>query len=527
MLQRIALFVSIFAFVVCTLGQTPPDIGIEGGEIRVEPAKNGAAVARTVIFFAPAVQGQAAPTLSLRDVKLDDAVIVAFGTPQPISTARGYEWTTVATVTGLPEGDYEALRVGEARLDTEKRSFRYTLTNKPKVSSWTATANIGKVVWTSNKDLPIVVTANGGGGRDVSVLRSTLTDASTANSITPNRFKLCDASTPATTTAFDADCTAPVMQPGKPTTAYVRIDGDNIKAGNYNGAVELQIAGSSQPQSLSLAFSRSSACLMRWGVGAIALGVLVSAFVGVFARSFAARGAAILPATRLADMARARLTMLDSLGFDDSKMSNLRRALNAILEALTKDKVKGFVGSWIPSPFATNATASSAFATYLQERSDRLKVLNFLMDTGVLPAMAEGANKPGPLAVALKHLDRLAIDPAMTIEALRTEIARILALLRDPATKLETVERVDAPLPSTRQLLVTIDTVNLGVWLVWMSVTIVLGTAVLILTNPGFGTGIDFVKCFFWGLGTQIAGDQLAQMRASSATTALGITLPG
>lgn len=44
MLQRIALFVSISAVVVCTLGQTRPEIGIEGGEIRVELAKNGAAV---------------------------------------------------------------------------------------------------------------------------------------------------------------------------------------------------------------------------------------------------------------------------------------------------------------------------------------------------------------------------------------------------------------------------------------------------------------------------------------------------
>jgi hypothetical protein len=73
---------------------------------------------------------------------------------------------------------------------------------------------------------------------------------------------------------------------------------------------------------------------------------------------------------------------------------------------------------------------------------------------------------------------------------------------------------------------VQIDAVNAGVWVAWAVVTLVAGVAALVGTNPGFGTWLDFVKCFFWGLGAQIVGDRLQDAKPSQVAASLGVTLP-
>jgi hypothetical protein len=61
---------------------------------------------------------------------------------------------------------------------------------------------------------------------------------------------------------------------------------------------------------------------------------------------------------------------------------------------------------------------------------------------------------------------------------------------------------------------------------VWGAVTLLAGYAALILSNPGFGTSMDLVACFFWGLGVQIAGQQIQQLTAGNITTALHVGVP-
>jgi len=48
----------------------------------------------------------------------------------------------------------------------------------------------------------------------------------------------------------------------------------------------------------------------------------------------------------------------------------------------------------------------------------------------------------------------------------------------------------------------------------------------LVFSNLGFGVPMDYVYCFFWGLGLPSAGQQLTQMAAGSVTTALRVTIP-
>ena len=75
-------------------------------------------------------------------------------------------------------------------------------------------------------------------------------------------------------------------------------------------------------------------------------------------------------------------------------------------------------------------------------------------------------------------------------------------------------------------LAVELENLRGDVWLVWAAVTLALGFTVLILSNPGFGTGLDLMKSFFWGLGVQVAGQQLQQLTPGKVASRFSLPVP-
>ena len=69
----------------------------------------------------------------------------------------------------------------------------------------------------------------------------------------------------------------------------------------------------------------------------------------------------------------------------------------------------------------------------------------------------------------------------------------------------------------------SIDQISASIWIAWAVLTWIIGFVVLILNQPGFGVPLDFLYCLVWGFGIPAVGQQLT---ATSATTALGVTLP-
>ena len=84
----------------------------------------------------------------------------------------------------------------------------------------------------------------------------------------------------------------------------------------------------------------------------------------------------------------------------------------------------------------------------------------------------------------------------------------------------------DIPLPTRAQLLIRVAHIVGAVWFLWAVLTLITGFAALILTNPAFGVPADYVKCFLWGIGVQMAGQQLQQLGPGSISTALGVSIP-
>jgi hypothetical protein len=49
------------------------------------------------------------------------------------------------------------------------------------------------------------------------------------------------------------------------------------------------------------------------------------------------------------------------------------------------------------------------------------------------------------------------------------------------------------------------------------------GVAVLILTNPGFGTMLELIFCFFWGFGLPTGIEKLQQIGPGGMATIIGM----
>jgi hypothetical protein len=77
-----------------------------------------------------------------------------------------------------------------------------------------------------------------------------------------------------------------------------------------------------------------------------------------------------------------------------------------------------------------------------------------------------------------------------------------------------------------QQLRVELQRLSIAMWVVWAFVTWIGGVGLLVMSNYGFGVGLDYIKCFLWGLGVQVAGQQFQQLAPSSVTTAFNVSVP-
>jgi hypothetical protein len=80
--------------------------------------------------------------------------------------------------------------------------------------------------------------------------------------------------------------------------------------------------------------------------------------------------------------------------------------------------------------------------------------------------------------------------------------------------------------PSAQEVLVQFQRISLAGWGISLVVTILAGLVVLVVTNHGFGTVMDYIKCIFWGLGLPFVTQQMQQLSPTSVFSTLKLSLP-
>jgi hypothetical protein len=136
-------------------------------------------------------------------------------------------------------------------------------------------------------------------------------------------------------------------------------------------------------------------------------------------------------------------------------------------------------------------------------------------------------------------------DPrhAKAVETAASAIATISAA-EDPAVRIREIlatlrTELAIPLPRTasaaaakpghefRSLRLQIAAASLVVWAAWALLSVITGAIFLIYQNPGFGTELDLLTCFTWGLGIAAAGQQASSsIGPGSVAQSIGVKLP-
>jgi hypothetical protein len=357
----------------------------------------------------------------------------------------------------------------------------------------------------------------------VRVVMSTLQDATTGAQIGPERLRL---GTAPTGTAASID-----IGPNATQRLYLGLPDTFDVSGTFTGSVTLGMAGRGDTTSFDLTILSTSDGKRKLGMFLIFLGLASSWLAAVGLRQRSERLDALLPAARLADGFRALLTEAGrAKTATGAALDATEKRLQAELDALRPDRLadRGFIPPSIPSSLKAWQEKASEYQDFLTKAGGNLLAMSFLMRDGIAEVVRLWA--PGgtaALTAALRSLDGLAPWLA-TADQAKAAIAPIVASVQPPppAGVVRAVQPPVAPVLSVRELRIELQRASMLMWSMWAVLTLGVGALALVIPNYAFGIPLDYFKCFFWGFGVQIAGQQLQQLSPTTVTTALGIQLP-
>ena len=152
------------------------------------------------------------------------------------------------------------------------------------------------------------------------------------------------------------------------------------------------------------------------------------------------------------------------------------------------------------------------FQAHVAKLAQRLAVLDIAVSYGMRRAL-DLKPKPEDLEKALQALDSLLKNPDVSKpEQIRKDVDAILAAIPTLRASAAGPAALQSGPPNLGSILMSLERLNVLMWLIWLVLTVVTGWAVLILTNPAFGSAQDLAKCFFWGLGVITASGGLSDL---------------
>lgn len=467
------------------------------------------------------------PALALHLV----AATLIFLSPASSQTSQAQDTTpSVSTTTLLPDTPTRSVVGTGAPTGTTSDSSAGATQN----GAWSVQGpTSGRWVLKTGQEFDFTVTAGDQPLRNLALTGSTLQNTETGVRLGVGRLQLCrvDGSSGARDSAQKCVAAGEIKAKQSATFA-LRLDPKAVPAGIYTGSASFAASGGEGLKSLELRVEHTSGGRWLLGALAIALGVVLAWLLTVFLRQWSARGTATFPAARLRDTLKELRTQVDSASeITGVKFSGLPRQLEDRDQALeyTALEANG-LPPLIPNPFAAATDGVAAYQKYIDTQALKVTALAVIVRVGVGEALAAWAEteEKTPIVKALKSLDVAAAthqDPATA----ETHVRLILDTMHSEISKKlldDAPSRENRTTPSTHDVQVQLQHISLAAWGLSFVVTVLAGLVVLVVTNYGFGTVMDYMKCVFWGLGLPIAGQQLQQLTPGDVRTSLRVTLP-
>jgi len=302
--------------------------------------------------------------------------------------------------------------------------------------------------------------------------------------------------------------------------------------GSFQGAVIVGAAEKPDGEQILKGIQISSGIMKLAGFLIVLAGVAVAWTSKVWARSRLDRDSALQPVALLRQNLEAlseRLAALrDGLG---SNTENTAATIKRLQEDIADQTLaaKHLLPPVFPNPFGATFDLAALKAALDKASADQQAVSVLVRSIETVAAMDETKVPGGHASVegAIAGLDRIATSAVLpTPDAAQVQADKIIEGLRPAAAQSASVQITAQPAGGRQEepdrLQIDIERVSGFVWLIWALLTALSALAVLILSNPGFGTPTDLLYCFFWGFGLPTVGQQLTP---SSAGTSLGISI--
>lgn len=472
---------------------------------------------------------------------------VEFKNPEAIgpgTASRVWLWTMV--ISNLPPNSSQK-RSAHFSFGKVEQLIEYTVTNlSPAAFTWSVAApGVPWLAWfgypETQRTFPVVVTTGDYPASDLRLAQAILRDGSGALQIALEDIELCESAT-----APSPSCGSFSINARTNRTFYVRLkdkkdkNGQSIwQDGKYAGSLSFAVNERPELQTVNVTLQASSFAAKGIGALLVVIGIVLAWMTGVWARARLLRLEARRPVLLLRDSVE---TLIEEINhapeIPDVSLEHTKTALTKIREALETEVLDSLnlLPPKLPDPRGDSADRSAKLKDYLDKESQLVGCLTFVCEGMRRPwrewKPPESDSIQGSIKTALKSLDdvgRKVGDGEITDpKVAKQEVQKVLYTF--DTARGRPVERVEKPKeieePTLLQVEWQIARLFQLQWLVWGIITFIVGVAVLIVKDPGFGTMLDLVFCLLWGFGLPTGIDRLQKLGPGDIATTMNINLP-
>jgi hypothetical protein len=310
--------------------------------------------------------------------------------------------------------------------------------------------------------------------------------------------------------------------PSTPISLDLKLDDDWHTPGNYAGTLTLIAPGDSAGQTLRMKVSVRGAGSWWLGVFFISLGAALWWLATVWIARIRQQAGNQILAARLQVLLN---NLTDLLRRDASVGMPPASQTEAHIELLRKDKLQQLLRDKALAVIAGVVVPPAGSVGIL----DEIEGVNRVIQRGfaaLLALMKQIPASQAQLAPFFVRMDMLGTT-ARPLSDIDQGIKDILAAAQTTATGTKALAQ-DVSVPSLPSENVIVHRVLFSTYLldlVSVVTVVTLGVYVLIAKNPGFGSTLDFLTAFFWGLGLKL-GTDAARLGPGDVRNAFGIKIP-
>lgn len=439
-------------------------------------------------------------------------------------------WILPFTVYSMPAGK-NLTRYVTFRIDNVEWALTYQLVSPAAVATtWSLkpASTSPRSLTTGDKDvgLPVIVTIAGNLPVTGLTVSADPLEKDLKRSLSMGGWKLCEEQT-------ESKCKEPLTLTGAGMHKLwvMPASAGDLEVGKYDAVITVASTEKPVGESVSLAVNVTSTASRIFGFTFIALGCLLATYFTVFLRIRAQRDEMLEPAVRLREE---HDKVLGELGQADQRKiaSNIRAKLVAANTNLQDQALEGVgLPKRFPQPLTKPVDASKIdqYKQHVEVQASWLKAIDALVNAGIVAlvnAWKQDGSKPATqtdLDTAILAVDALANQPIPPVSSslfplLAAEVIKFQTKLGGAAGG-----GLAGGQPRTLQeLRLNVSRTTFWAWVILIAVTVLVGGYSLILLNPGFGTYLDWIACFLWGMGLP-TGAALVGATTSTVATSLNV----